>query len=53
MILSGGVVMKNTRPEAHVMRELVMTQGVPAELVFLDEKACNTPENMIFSKQIS
>eukprot|EP00026_Physarum_polycephalum_P017159 Phypoly_transcript_18285.p1 GENE.Phypoly_transcript_18285~~Phypoly_transcript_18285.p1 ORF type:complete len:137 (+),score=22.02 Phypoly_transcript_18285:37-411(+) len=44
--------MKNTRPEAHVMRELVKTHGVPDEHIFMEEKAQNTPENMIFTRRI-
>ena len=46
--------MKNTRPEAHVMKEMMMTHhDVPEDHIFMEDKACNTPENMIFSKRVS
>jgi len=52
IICSGGIVMKKTRPEAHVMRELFLSHGIPDDHIFMDDKACNTPENMIFSRRI-
>jgi hypothetical protein len=45
--------MKKTRPEAHVMKDLAKTHEVPEEHIIMEEKACNTPENMIFTKRVS
>jgi len=52
MICSGGEVMENTRPEAIVMKELALADGVASEHIFLEEQAYNTPENMIYSRRI-
>jgi DUF218 domain len=44
MICTGGVVQKNTPPEAHVMRDLAVSFGLATEYVVLEDKAQNTPE---------
>lgn len=50
MIFSSGYVF--SFQEAEVMRELAVTQGVPASAIILELMAANTYENVVFVKEI-
>ncbi|NBA75036.1 YdcF family protein [Emticicia sp. ODNR4P] len=41
-----------TETEAHTFSKVMIDLGVPAEKIYLEEKASNTGENILFSKKI-
>ncbi len=41
-----------TETEAHIFSKVMIDLGVPSEKIYLEEKASNTGENILFSKKI-
>ena len=52
VLASGGVGAGNGPPFAESMRELLTGAGVPADKIWMEERARNTHENAVFSAQI-
>ena len=50
LIISSGFVF--TLREAEVMKAVAVSKGVPAEAIILEERAANTYENVIFTRDI-
>lgn len=50
MVISSGYVY--SFKEAESMRDLAVAQGVPASAIVLEERATNTYQNVVFSKEI-
>jgi uncharacterized SAM-binding protein YcdF (DUF218 family) len=48
-IVSGGMMPGDTRTECTVIKEGMVTGGVPAELILEEHRATNTGENVLFS----
>lgn len=51
-VVSGGKGNDETRSEAEVMRELLLTDGISDERILIEDKATSTRENFLFSKAI-
>lgn len=51
LIVSGGCV-KNAFCEAMVMQDYAQKRGIPIQDIVLEEKARNTYENLLYSKQV-
>lgn len=51
-VLSGGKGADECISEAECMRRYLLTQGVPAEQMLLEDRSTDTGENMAFSKQL-
>lgn len=51
LLMSGGAV-RHTVPEAHVMRELAMAAGVPADRIHVEDLSVNTIGNALLSRPI-
>lgn len=52
IICTGGVGEGQRRSEADACREVLVSQGVPASVIYLEEQSRSTEENAIFSKLI-
>jgi uncharacterized SAM-binding protein YcdF (DUF218 family) len=52
VIVSGGAVFKDSRPEAPVMKRILVELGVPANRIMVEEKSRDTIENAKYSKEI-
>ena len=52
LILTGGVGEGDTLSEAYVSRQYVLSQGVPADAIFLEEASAITEENLKNAKSI-
>ena len=52
MVVCGAQGGNEPRPEADVMRELLIAEGVPADMVYTDAKSMDTRENMENAKLI-
>jgi uncharacterized SAM-binding protein YcdF (DUF218 family) len=52
VIVSGGEVSKDSRPEAPVMKRILTDLGVPANRVIVEEKSRDTMENAKYSEEI-
>lgn len=52
VIVSGGAGFKDSRPEAPVMRRVLMDLGVPANRVLVENKSRDTMENAKYSEEI-
>jgi len=54
IICSGGFGKdtKFSKPEAEVFADILYKKGIPKEKVFVENKATNTGENILFSKQL-
>lgn len=50
IIASGGTLPGRTRSEAEVMAEKLMALGVPKRAIVREERSCDTPQNMRFSR---
>jgi uncharacterized SAM-binding protein YcdF (DUF218 family) len=51
LLMSGGAV-RHATPEAHVMRDLALAAGVPAERVHVEDRSLNTIGNALLSRAI-
>lgn len=51
VIVSGGVTAPGTPPEASVISEALFKQGFPEPAIVLEDKAVNTGENVVFSRE--
>lgn len=51
-IVSGGRGPDEARAEADVMKDWLVAEGIDEDRIFVDAKAKNTAENVIFSKEI-
>lgn len=51
-VVSGGQGADEIRSEAAAMKTWLTAHGVPEEQIWLEERATNTRENMLYSKQI-
>jgi uncharacterized SAM-binding protein YcdF (DUF218 family) len=49
VLISGGVTPGDGRSEAIVMREKLIERGVSSDVIFMEERATNTGENVEFS----
>lgn len=52
VIVSGGAVFKDSRPEAPVMKRFLTDLGVPANRIIVEDKSRDTMENAKYSKGI-
>lgn len=52
IILSGGVVLDTEANEAQIERRMLLSLGVPADKIIIEDKSRNTAENARFSKAI-
>lgn len=52
VVVSGGPLTDDGRTEAQRMRDVLLAKGVPAAAILVEDKARNTGENVIFSKQL-
>lgn len=52
IILSGGAVLPGDAQEATIEQRMLLSLGVPQEMIFLDTKSRNTAENARFSKAL-
>ncbi len=51
LLMAGGPT-RHATPESHVMRNLAVDAGVPADAVHVEERSTRTLENAAFSKEI-
>ncbi len=52
LILSGGQERGEPETEAAVMKEYLLSQGVPASQMILEDQSVNTMENIMFSREL-
>ena len=52
IICTGGVTMGRPRSEAAACREVLIDNGVPEDVIYLDERSRSTEENALFSHEI-
>lgn len=52
VICTGGIGRTQTRSEASACREVLIRQGVPDEVIYLDEQSLSTEENAIYAHEI-
>lgn len=52
IICTGGVGERQTRSEADACAEILREQGVPADVIFLEEQSKSTEENAIYARAI-
>jgi len=52
IILSGGVTGGQKESEASVLNEKLINLGLPSGIILLEERATNTMENVLFSRQV-
>jgi uncharacterized SAM-binding protein YcdF (DUF218 family) len=52
VIVSGGAVFKDSRPEAPVMKRILVDLGVPASRVIIEDKSRDTMENAQYTREI-
>lgn len=52
IILSGGAVLPGDAQEADIEKRMLLSLGVPEQMIFLDTKSRNTAENARFSKAL-
>lgn len=51
LIVSGGVTAPGTQPEAAMISEALVERGFPESAMILEDKAVNTGENVVFSRE--
>ena len=51
VVVSGGVIPDNTISEAEVMKRLLIERHISEDRILVEDKAVNTRENMLFSKE--
>ena len=52
LILTGGMGKGNSISDAAAAKEYVLSMGVPADAVFIEEKSTITEENLLYAKEI-
>lgn len=52
LLVTGGATLGCDRPEASVMRDLLIERGVSSKSILVEERARNTGENVVFSLPI-
>ncbi len=52
IIVSGGTIFKQVKPEAPIVRRFLVDLGVPADKIIMEYKSRNTLENALFSREI-
>lgn len=52
IICTGGIGAGQRRSEADACREVLMREGVPREVVYLDEQSKSTEENALYAREI-
>lgn len=52
LIMSGGQGADEVQPESHAMRDFALSQGVPEEVILVEDRSTNTDENLRFSEEI-
>ena len=52
ILCSGGMPEERPRSEAAACQELLVSKGVPEEVIFLEERSRSTEENAIYSKEL-
>lgn len=52
VIVSGGAVFKDSRPEAPAMKRILVDLGVPANRITVEDKSRDTMENAKYSREI-
>lgn len=52
VICTGGIGLNQTRSEASACRDVLLAQGVPDEVIYLDEQSLSTEENAIYAQEI-
>ncbi|NDO45869.1 YdcF family protein [Clostridium sp. MD294] len=52
IVVTGSQGPQEDRTEAEAMKEYLVTKGVPADVILIEDKAHNTRQNFTFSKQI-
>ena len=51
LIISGGATGHEQDPEALVLSRLLLSKGIPSSALLIEDKAMNTGENVIFSRE--
>lgn len=52
MVVTGGRGRNETRPEAEVMAEYLMENGVPRDKIIIENKSTSTEENFVFAAEL-
>jgi uncharacterized SAM-binding protein YcdF (DUF218 family) len=51
VVISGGVTSQNNDSEASVLYEALVSRGIPEDIVILEDRAMNTGQNVIFTRE--
>ncbi len=49
IIVSGGAANKNAEPEAHAMKRYLTENGLPEDIIVIEDKSMTTKQNALFS----